>query len=129
MDPIGPPELAREERLPFSPGVGCLLSFLAGLACAGAFFFVLWFNQQGQIVYSPEPYRVTRVWILRGAEGKGLGFSTSRPLPGATTDRICARTEVRFFFISGGMPEANTDYCDCYARSESGWAFAGACPG
>jgi hypothetical protein len=118
-----------EERLPFSPGVGCLLSILIGMVCAGAFFFVLWFNQEGQIVYAPEPYRATRVWILRGVEGRGLGVSTTRPLPGSTGDEICARTTVGFYFLAGGMPEANTDYCECYTHNDSGWTFAGACVG
>jgi len=116
------------ERLPLSPAVGCLLSILAGLACAGAFLFILWFNQQGQIVYAPEPYRATRIWILREVEGTGLGISASHPLPGATADRVCTRTEVRFYFVSGGTPQADTDYCECFARDGSGWTSAGACP-
>jgi hypothetical protein len=130
MEGNPPPEPApsRRERLPFSPGVGCVLSILAGLLCAGAFFFLLWFNQQGQIVYAPEPYRATRVWILRGLEGRGLGVSTTRPLPEATSNRVCARTSVDFYFLGEGMPEANTDYCECFTRSESGWTVDGACP-
>ena len=118
----------REERLPFSPGVGCVVSVLGGLICAGAFFFLLWFNQQGQIVYAPEPYRATRVWILRGVEGRGLAVSTTRPLTGATSDRVCARTSVDFYFLGGGIPEANTDYCECFTRTDSGWTLAGDCP-
>ena len=123
----GPPPL-RDDRLPFSPGLGCVLSILGGLICAGAFFFLLWFNQQGQIVYAPEPYRATRVWILREVEGRGLAVSTTRPLPGATSDRACAKTSVDFYFLGGGMPEANTDYCECFTRTDSGWTLAGDCP-
>jgi hypothetical protein len=125
--PPGPPRRS-EDRLPFSPGLGCLASLLAGLVCAGAFAFLLWFNQQGQIVVAPEPYRATRVWILKGAEGRGLGVSSTRPLPGATSDRVCARTSVDFYFLGGGVPEANTDYCECFVRSGTGWIAAGECP-
>src|SRR3989304_4044079 len=83
MEVTPPPDQAprREERLPFSPGVGCVVSVLGGLICAGAFFFLLWFNQQGQIVYAPEPYRATRIWLLSDVEGRGMGGSTPRPLP------------------------------------------------
>ena len=130
MEPTGAPQAQTlpEERLPFSPGVGCLLSLLAGLAGAGAFAFLLWFNQQGQIVHAPEPYRATRIWILRGAEGSGLGASITRPMAGATEDDVCAATTVSFYFLGGGMPEANTEYCECFTRTDSGWTLAGDCP-
>jgi hypothetical protein len=122
------PGIAPEDRLPFSPAVGCTLSLLGGLACAAAFTFLLWFNQQGQIVYAPEPYRATRIWILRGAEGRGLGASVTRPLTGATADRVCAVTTVDFYFLGGGTPEASTDYCECFTRAGSSWTLAGDCP-
>lgn len=130
MDENAPavPDTLREERLPFSPGVGCLLSILVGMVCAGAFFLILWLNQQGQIVYAPEPYRVTRVWTLSEVEGRGLGISRTRPLPGATADEVCARTEVHFYFLGPGVSDADTDYCECFTRTESGWSSAGSCP-
>jgi hypothetical protein len=117
-----------EKGLPFSPAVGCLLSVLAGLACAAAFFLILRFNQQGQIVYAPEPQRALRVWLLRGAEGRGIGISTTRPIPGATADRVCAETRVGFFFLGPGVPQADTSYCECFSRAAAGWVFEGACP-
>ena len=117
-----------EDHLPISPAVGCLLSVVVGLLCAGAFSLILWFNSQGQFVYAPEPYRTTRVWILRGVEGRGLGVSTTRPLPGGTADRTCAVTSVRFYMLSGGGAEAAARYCECFERAESGWVNAGGCP-
>jgi hypothetical protein len=101
---------------------------LIGLLCAGAFFLVLWFNSQGQIVYAPEPYRAARVWILRGVEGRGLGLSITRPLPGATAGRVCAVTSVDFYFIGGGSPEADARFCECFERANSEWANVGDCP-
>ncbi|HMK08762.1 MAG TPA: hypothetical protein VK449_06990 [Anaerolineales bacterium] len=122
------PSAGRQEQLPVSPTVGCVVSVLIGLMGSLAFFFVLWFNRQGQIVYGAEPFRTTRVWLLRGAEGRGLGISKTRPLPGATEDQVCARTEVSFYFIGGAVAGADTDYCECYARSDAGWSLAGGCP-
>ena len=125
--PAHQPGTPPQERLPFSPGVGCLLSILVGLLCAGAFSLVLWLDRQGQVVYAPEPFRATRIWVLRGVEGRGLGISKTRPLPGATSESVCARTEVRFYFLGSAVPGADTHYCECYARGPSGWASAGAC--
>jgi hypothetical protein len=114
------------DRLPIprrwvAPGV------LAGLS-GRTFFLVLWFNSQGQIVYAPEPYRAARVWILRGVEGRGLGLSITRPLPGATADRVCAATSVNFFFLGGGSPKADTRFCECFEQANSEWANVGDCP-
>jgi hypothetical protein len=66
--------------------------------------------------------------ILRGVEGRGLAVSNTRPLRGATSDRVCAKTSVDFYFVGAGMPEANTDYCECFTRTDSGWTLAGDCP-
>jgi len=115
------------DRLPFSPAVGCLLSLLVGALCAGAFFLALWINDRGELAYSPEPFRVTRIWLLREAERRGLGLSTTRPLPGATDQEVCALTTVRFAFIGPSYPSADTDYCECYERGPSGWSPVGPC--
>jgi len=115
------------DRLPFSPAVGCLLSVLAGSLCAGAFFLALWLSQRGEIAYSPEPFRVTRVWLLREAEGRGVGISTTRPLPGATERELCALTTVRFILFGPSYPAADTDYCECYQLDPSGWSTVGPC--
>jgi len=122
-----PPRTTREERLPFSPAVGCLLSVLLGLVCAAACFALLWVSDQGQFVYAPDPFRVTRVWILRGVEGRGLAVSTTRPLPTASADETCTRTTVRFYFTGRAVPGADTEYCECYVRDGSSWVPSGPC--
>ncbi len=116
-----------DDRLPFSPAVGCLLSVVVGALCAGAFFLGLWFNDRGELAYAPEPFRVTRLWLLREAEGRGVGLSTTRPLPGGTDHEVCALTTVRFVFFGPSYPSADTDYCECYERGPSGWSSVGAC--
>jgi len=121
------PPPTRTDRLPFSPAAGCLLSVLVGVLCAAAFFLALQLSQRGEIAYSPEPFRVTRLWLLRGVEGRGLGLSTTRPLPGATEQELCALTTVRFLFLGPGYPLADTDYCECYAHGPSGWSAIGPC--
>ena len=118
---------AGDDRLPFSPALGCLLSVLLGVLCAGTFFLALWLSQRGEIAYSPEPFRVTRVWLLRDVEGRGIGISTTRPLPGATEQELCAFSTVRFLFLGPGSPSANTDYCECYQKGPSGWSAVGPC--
>jgi hypothetical protein len=129
MEPEPKPEGgANEDRLPFSPAVGCLSSIGLGLLCAAGFFLLLWFNQQGQIAYAAEPYRAARVWLLRGVEGKGLGVSWTAPLPGATDEAVCARTTVRFLFVSGTVPESDAEFCECFTRSDGRWTSGGACP-
>jgi hypothetical protein len=126
-DPRPPDATATEERLPVSPAVGCLLSVVAGLVCAAAYFGIVWFSQQGQLVYAPEPYRATRIWILRGVEGRGIGVSTTRPLDETGSDNVCAVTEVRFYMLGGGNG-SDAEYCECFTRTQAGWAAAGACP-
>ena len=123
-----PPSPVPEERLPISPGFGCAFSIALGLLCASVFAAVLWLHQQGQIVVGGEPYRTTRVWVLRGVEGRGIGVSMTRPLPGATDEEICARTSVSFLFLGETDPAADTDYCECFVRANGGWVLARACP-
>jgi hypothetical protein len=129
MEPEATPTPAprEDDRLPFSPGVGCLLSIGLGLLCAAGFFLLLSFNQQGQIAYSAEPYRAARVWLLRGGEGSGLGLSITRPIPPVMEDRVCARTTVRFLFVSRQVPGSNVDFCECFTRTDAGWTSGGAC--
>jgi hypothetical protein len=122
------PPVGEGDRLPFSPGVGCLLSLGLGLLCAAAFFLLLWFNQQGQIVYAPEPYRAARLWLLRDVEGSGVGLSMTRPLPGATESFVCASTTIRFLFVSQAVPESDAEFCECFRRSGTEWLSDGACP-
>jgi hypothetical protein len=130
MEPEAMPTSAprQDDRLPFSPGVGCLLSLGMGLLCAAGFFLLLSFNQQGQIAYTSEPYRAARVWLLRGAEGNGFGLSITSPIPPVTEDRVCARTTVRFLFVSRQVPGSNAEYCECFILTDAGWTSGGACP-
>jgi hypothetical protein len=117
----------QDDRLPFSPVVGCVASVLVGALCAGAFFLALSLSQRGEIAYGTEPFRATRLWLLQDVEGRGLGISTTRPLPGATDEEVCALTAVRFVFLGGVAPAADTDFCECYRRGPAGWVSVGPC--
>jgi hypothetical protein len=123
---MGSPPTEPPDRLPFSPAVGCLLSLLAGILCAGVFSLALWFSQQGEIAYAPDPLRGVRLWLVRGAGFSGLGVSTTRPLEGGSQGYACALTTVRFLICSG-PPADDAVYCECFTHSESGWSPAGAC--
>jgi hypothetical protein len=133
QQPVGAPERreapsSRPDVLPVSPAVGCLLAVAAGLLCAGAFALALRLQQRGEIAVSPQPFRAVRVWVLREAAGSGLGLSTTWPEPGATSDRVCATTAVRFLFTRPAAEPADTEFCECFARVGEGWAEAGSCP-
>lgn len=117
-----------DDRLPFSPAVGCVLAIVTGAVCAGAFFLILGFNQRGDFAYAPEPYRAFRLWIVRDGQGRGLGLSTTLPLPGATEERVCAETSVRFLLTGEGTAPADARYCECFERVMGAWSGVGACP-
>lgn len=119
---------AADEHLPFSPAVGCVLAVVFGVLCAGAFFVVLGFNQRGDIAYAPKPYMSFRLWIVRGGEGRGLGLSMTRPLPGASEDRVCAETSVRFLLTRTSAGPSDVRYCECFERVGGAWSAAGSCP-
>jgi hypothetical protein len=125
--PVDSGQRSSQDRLPFSPAVGCALAVLIGALCTGAFVVVLGFNQRGEIAIAPEPYRAVRLWIVRDGEGRGLGLSTTRPLPNATSDRVCAETSVRFLLTDTRQTPADVRYCECFARVGVTWSVVGAC--
>lgn len=118
----------REDRLPFSPAVGCGVAVLIGLLCAGIFFVALGFFQRGELTYAPEPYRSARLWLVRTDEGSGIGYSVTRPLRGETDDRVCAETAVRFLLTRRDASSPDVDFCECYERARGSWSSLGPCP-
>lgn len=118
----------RQDRLPFSPVIGCLLAVLAGVLCAGVFFAGLWLTQRREIAYAPQPYSGIRLWIVSADEGGGLGLSTTWPVPGRAADRVCAVTTVRFLLASNSAEPTGTSFCECFERTGEAWSPGGSCP-
>jgi hypothetical protein len=119
---------APDDRLPFSPAVGCLASIVIGLLAAGLLFNALRLARDGELRFGDSP-TAPRLWLVNEAGDQGVGISTaevlSRDFQGAG---ICLTTRVRFLLWRQAGADTSIDYCDCYQPAGNGWQFAGRCP-
>ncbi|NIM94144.1 MAG: hypothetical protein GTO18_10590 [Anaerolineales bacterium] len=111
-----------------SARTGCLVSVLFGLCLTVIVCFTLALIIRGEVSYARSDLEVTRLWIVQGTAGNGLGFSTSRVLEYESDEnQTCVETNVRFFLISSEEAGFNTDYCECYTFQDGSWVSAGTC--
>ena len=119
------PSLPAGRRFPAL--AGCLLAILA--AALGFLFTwtALTLGARGELAWHLGQPTELRVWLLRGEDIGGLGWSR-----GQVVDRrgpvVCVRTCVGFWTWRGVAPAPDSPPCDCFERQGSAWAPAGACP-
>lgn len=117
------------DDLPISPGLGCLVSLLAGLIGALIVFQTIKLAAQGEIRLGGGELTPNRIWVVREGDIQGLGWSTGRVVAGSRSGpRVCVRTKVSFLLWRADGPAQPADFCDCFQRSGGGWQPAGACP-
>jgi hypothetical protein len=106
---------------------GCLLAALAGLLGFLCVWTALTLGAQGELTWRLGHPTELRVWLLRGDDVAGVGWSR-----GAVVERrestVCVRTLVGFWAWRGAAPEPAPPACDCYRRQGSAWLAQGACP-
>ncbi len=105
---------------------GCLLAVLAGLLGFLCVWTALILGAQGELTWRIGQPTELRVWLLRGDDIAGVGWSR-----GAVVERrestVCVRTLVGFWTWRGAAPEPGPPSCDCYRRQGSTWLAEGAC--
>lgn len=118
-----------EDRLPFSPLVGCLLAIV--IALAGGFFVL----QIGRLMYFGEirfggpDLNPNRIWLVRESENAGISISRTKVISGSLDDeQVCLRTRIRSIFWRRDDSPPIAGYCLCYQRANDAWSQTGDCP-
>lgn len=123
-------ELREEDQvMPFSPAVGCLISFLivAIPVCLilGSAALLL----RGELTLKTGPVSEIRLWVVREGVEQGVGLSTMQRVAGGDkTDFVCYRSEVHFLLWRSLAVERQSTYCECYEYELGRWTYSGECP-
>jgi hypothetical protein len=115
--------------MPFSPRVGCLISFLVVVlpVCLMLGVAALWIR--GEFVLKLGPVQEVRVWLARQGPEQGLGYSSMKQVSECeASDRICYETEVNYLLWRSLELDRQATYCDCYELDSSTWVWVGVCP-
>ena len=120
---------SKDGEMPFSPAVGCLISFLITLlpVCLiiGATVLVV----REEITLKTSPVGEIRLWLVREGNEQGVGLSTmQRVAGGEKSDHVCYRSQVHFLLWRSLAVERQSTYCECYEFDGGRWTFSGACP-
>ncbi len=106
---------------------GCALAIFAGAIGFLCTWTMLTLGTRGELVWRLGQPTELRVWLLRGEDLGGLGWSR-----GQVVDRrgpiVCVRTLVGFWTWRGAAPAPNSPTCDCFQPLGGAWIGAGACP-
>jgi hypothetical protein len=105
-----------------------------GLLGVGVFYLVVSLVALGEIRLRRGELGETRVWLIREANQRGLGISSTRTVSGREADgRACVETRVRFIVAGPADPPPPVRYCECWrktngAGAEGHWESTGECP-
>lgn len=114
--------------MPFSPGVGCLISFLIAAIPVCLILGASALALRGELVANSGPVRKARLWVVREGAEQGLGLSTMEKVSGdEDSDFICYRTNVHFLLWKSLKVERQTSYCECYDFEAGHWQTDGGC--
>lgn len=118
-----------EKPMPFSPAVGCLISFLLAVIPVCLILAAAALVVRGEIIFEASPLQQHRVWVVREGEEQGIGYSRMQRVSGREEQgRVCYRTLVGFLLWKSLQIERQAEYCDCFVRGPSGWESLGECP-
>jgi hypothetical protein len=115
--------------MPFSPGVGCLISFLLAAIPVCFIMGVFVLAVQNEVVLNYGPVRELRLWVVREGTEQGLGISTMGRVSGReAAGEVCYRSNVHFLLWRSLDIERQAHYCECFALADGGWEFIRGCP-
>jgi len=104
-----------------------MLAILAGALGFLCTWTALALGTRGELVWRLGQPTELRVWLLRGEDLGGLGWSR-----GQVVERrgpiVCARTLVGFWAWRGTVPAPDAPTCDCFQPLGDVWIGTGACP-
>ena len=105
------------------------MSITIGLLAVGVFTLLVTMAVPGEIRIGRGELGETRVWLLREAGDRGLGFSSTRLVSGSeASGAACVETRVRFLILSGAEGSAPVSYCECLEKVGETWTSTGECP-
>jgi hypothetical protein len=117
-----------DENMPFSPGVGCLISFLIAAIPVCLILGASALALRGELVVNSGPVRKARLWVVREGAEQGLGLSTMAKVSGdVDSGHICYRTNVHFLLWKSLKVERQASYCECYGFEAGSWQIDGDC--
>ncbi|MGD8553495.1 MAG: hypothetical protein PVH60_00560 [Anaerolineales bacterium] len=118
-----------EKQMPFSPAVGCLISFLLAAIPVCLIMGVFVLAVRNEIVLSLGPVREVRLWFVTEGQEQGLGISTMEKVSGEEDlGEVCYRSNVHFLLWRSLDIERQSLYCECYDLKDGVWGFVGDCP-
>jgi hypothetical protein len=119
----------QEQAMPFSPAVGCLVSFLIAAVPVCLILGVVALALRGEFTFDLGPVREARVWMVREGQEQGIGLSTMKRTAGSErSGEVCYQSSVHFLLWRSLRIERQADYCECYQLDPNGWQYAGKCP-
>lgn len=119
----------KEENLPFSPRVGCMISFVLIAIPVCLLIAVGALAARNELALNLGPVREARLWLVRKGPEQGIGFSFMGKESGTQPlGRVCYETKVHFLLWSSLQLQRQASYCDCYVLEGMDWELVGACP-
>jgi hypothetical protein len=117
-----------DENMPFSPGVGCLISFLFAAIPVCLILGASALALRGELTVNLGPVRQARLWVIREGIEQGLGLSTMGKVSGdEDSGLVCYRTDVHFLLWKSLKVERQASYCECYDFDAGRWQIDGEC--
>lgn len=119
----------QEKVMPFSPGVGCLVSFFIAAVPVCLILFIVALALRGEFTFNLGPVREARIWMVREGQEQGIGLSTMKRTEGSErAGEVCYRSSVHFLLWRSLKIERQAGYCECYQLVAAGWQYTGECP-
>jgi hypothetical protein len=109
---------------------GCVVALIIWFVVllSPCFMIVLAVRGEISIPTGGAPEQRLRIWLIQEARQSGIGMSSASVQQ--NSENLCVQTTVSFILWRGEAEP--TQYCECYAQSETGWqptlAEPGACP-
>lgn len=122
-------EQRRDETMPFTPRVGCLISSFFAAIPVCLILGAVTLAMQGEFTFELGPVREARVWMIREGQEQGVGWSTMKRTTGnEVSNTVCYQTSVHFLLWKSLQVERQALYCESYRLDAGGWQYAGECP-
>lgn len=118
----------RNDDLPFSPWIGCLVAILVGVLAAFLVVQIARLAFFGEIRLGGPSIAPHRIWYVQDADNAGIMASTTRVVAGSMAgERVCLRTSVHAFLWRRDESNSIGGYCLCYERIDGRWSQQDTC--